>query len=243
MKRKITWKGRMALGAAILGFVFCCGQAMKEDVLKKEDTLVQSVGLESNLYVDVNGLVKSPEDTELEVCSLSSMTPIIAQLKRRDLTRKEIEKCLQAVIYVESRYLGINTPPVLTVGDYNESGYDDIENRILFSEKEAYDDYMAYIIKAIHLAYHAYQFEQVELYTEIAGLNNDYTKLKVLEDARFWSEEIEVFNGCADNRQDYWIEKDSVLYARSSAVEYFAAIEDYWGDDPSEPRDDVSSVL
>lgn len=184
--------------------------------------------------------VPSPKDVVLSECSLSNETAVISQLAfSSELSEEEIIKCGQAVVYVEMRYLGCKDAPELVNDDCEVSYYDAKENKIYFSENEDISGYQEYIFRVVHLAYHAYQYQQIAMYEELHASGNQYDNLLVLTDAKYWTEEKDNYTGCSKENSNLWMEMDSEKYALSSLSEYIDVINDYW--EGSEPEDIIGT--
>lgn len=226
---------------ATIAFLACCVQAVRLDYVGKEELLGQQTFVASEGLRLESIEVPKPEDVVLSECSLANETAVISQLVlSSELSEEDIQKCGQAVVYIEMRYLGCKDAPELVNGDYEVSYYDVEENKIYFSVNEHIDDYKEYIQRVLHLCYHVYQYQQIAMYEELHSSGNQYDDLRVMLDAKYWAREKGSYSGCDEDNSDLWMEKDSKKYALSSLSEYINAINNYW--EGTEPKDVFDTI-
>lgn len=220
----MTKKKIIALGLAGILFVGCCVQGVRKDILKSESTGNMSHEDLSDLVLE-NINVQDIDTVNLADCSLKKETAVIAQLVREDeLSDEEIRKCGQAVVYVESRYLGIKEPPVLIINEDETSYYKSEDNTIYLSKKDI-EKWTDYVEEIVHVNYHAYEREQIAMYH---SLDEEYKGLKVFWDAQSWSKEQEKYSRCGKTSENLWIEKDAIQYSKSGKSDYIRAVCEYW---------------
>lgn len=241
----MTKKKILALGIATLLFVGCCVQGIREDIMKhsSEKTMVT----EDLSYLILNEIsVPDVSEVDLDECNLANETAIISQLVRgSSLSEQELQQCGQAITYVESRYLGITDAPVFKLMEDGTSYYSFDENMIYMSS-DSITNWSDYIREAIHLTYHAYEKQQMEMY---ASIGDEYKKMKLFWDAKSWCKEQNKYSACDEKSyKSLWIERDAVEYARDSQAEYVSAVYDYWhySDaylNPDNPKDNEMSYI
>ena len=135
-------KRGIILTMATIAFLACCVQAVRLDYVGKEELLGQQTFVASEELRLESIEVPKPEDVVLSECSLANETAVISQLVlSSELSEEDIQKCGQAVVYIEMRYLGCKDAPELVNGDCEVSYYDVEENKIYFSVNEHIDDY------------------------------------------------------------------------------------------------------
>ena len=223
---------RKKIGAilSVLAFVLCFIQAIKVDLIERN--MKSNNATEMQVFDTLkikNIVIEDPENVNLEEYSLANKAPIIAQIiNSKELDENTIEDIGQAIVYVEMRYLGCSNPPWFKIGDYSYSYYDVEDNVIYLSEKEKMTEYKDFIKKILHLCHHVYQYKQMEMFELLEATNEDYDKLLLMLDVRYWYEEKEFYTGCIKECEELWMEKDAEKYARTDFMEYVEAIEHYW---------------
>lgn len=220
----MTKKKLLALCLAMVMFVGCCVQAVKKDIMKpmKNNTVL----FEDLSYLVLNDIdVPDVDSVELIECNLANETAVIAQLVRgSELTDEQFQECGQAVTYVEARYLGLSKSPKFFLEEEGDSYYDSESDEIHLS-KNGIDNWYSFINEVIHLTYHAYEKEQMVIYSAI---DDKYKDLRVFVDAQSWIEETAKYSVCGKQSEELWIEKDAVHYAQSNMKDYMQAIGEYW---------------
>ena len=220
----MTKKKLLALCLAMVMFVGCCVQALKKDIMKPMKN--NTVASEDLSYLVLNDIdVPDVDSVELIECNLANETAVIAQLVRGSgLTDEQFQECGQAVTYVEARYLGLSKSPKFLLEEEGDSYYD-LENDEIHLSKDGIDNWCDFISEVIHLTYHAYEKEQMVMFSAI---DEKYKDLRVFIDAQSWSEETDKYSVCGKQSEELWIEKDAVHYAQSNMKDYTQAICEYW---------------
>lgn len=220
----MTTKKVLALSVAIMLFIGCCVQAVREDIMQpRVDYSAVSVDLSYLILEDIS--VPDTDAVIISDCSLANETAVIAQVVRgSELTDEQFQQCGQAVVYVETRYLGLCEVPTFILAENGDSYYDPADNSVHLS-KDGIDDWYEFVESIIHITYHAYEKEQMQMYRSI---DDQYKNLLVFEDAQYWSEEEGKYSVCGKKSEELWVEKDAIKYADSNLVEYAQAICEYW---------------
>lgn len=220
----MTKKKLFALGLATVMFIGCCVQAVKQDIMKPVmNNKTVSEDLSYLVLSDID--VPDVDSVELIECNLANETAVIAQLVRgSELTNEQFQECGQAVTYVEARYLGLSKSPKFLLEEEGDSYYDSENDEIHFS-KDGIDNWCDFISEVIHLTYHAYEKEQMVMFSAV---DDKYKDLRVFIDAQSWSEEMDKYSVCGKQSEELWIEKDAVHYAQLNMKDYMQAICEYW---------------
>lgn len=205
-------------------FLFCCVQAYREvntAFLENDNDIVCDSLMIENIHVP------SSEEVVLEEYSLEKTTPIIAQLVRgKELSIEDIQQISQAVLYVEARYLLQYNPPALEVGEFDWSYYDMVNNKVFIS-LENIRNLEDYLLVLIHMGYHVYQKELIDVLEHLDEVDPNYTQILIFQDVVQWKKELAIYSGCTD-AEHLFIEKSAHIYAKEALPEYINAIKSYW---------------
>lgn len=169
----------------------------------------------------------TPDTVNLEECRLANMVEYIAQLWRdgKSLPLELIRKAGQAAVYVESRYLGLDKAPYLVFTEENISYYDSELYQISIGKNDpAINDGQDLLRKIIHMCYHAYQENLVDMYISI---DDQYKKDLLFYEASLYVDDYSFFSQkkCTYSSQ---IEKNAISYTIESLSEYLSQIDEYW---------------
>lgn len=142
------------------------------------------------------------------------------------LSEEEKRAVLEAVVEIESSYLGLAYVPLLDVVDMEEGhlgGYVRGRDHILINLSELMEeDGWSALDTLCHEVYHAYQEMQVELYED---LDSPYREMELFHDAAVYAEEFRDYKDGDEDGYDLYYEQqceeDARNYAYERSLDYY----------------------
>lgn len=180
---------------------------------------------------NVGAAVSQKEDSEWTISNKIDTLKLLEENNWAKLDTQERLDVLNTVVNIEVRYLGINDPITLECGKLEGTVaalYSDDDKRIVIditylSERRAHDSLHA----ICHECYHAYQRQQVELYSI---LPEEYRDMLMFDIVKEYEKEFADYTKASEDATAYLNQKCEVYaeeYAFSSVDDYYKRIAQY----------------
>ena len=185
-----------------------------------------------HLYTsDVEPATSPAEDTEWTVKNKIDTVKLLEEDSWAELNTQERLDVLGTIVNIEVRYLGINHPITLECGML-EGGtaahYENDSNCIVVDLPFLVDSGASEVLHAIcHESYHAYQYQQVELFSLIP---EKYRNMLMFDSVEEYEKEFRNYEDGNDDLAAYVLQKceiDANRYASYSVDEYYKLIGKY----------------